>query len=127
MTTTLRDIIDKVNEKNLSKEQLEEYHSDIVKIYALFQEEIADIRKAKAVYFMENKEYQAVEGREIKHGIGMASGYEQIAVNKERSDVSIDRMWAVTEKGQREIEVSHWLKAIEKLLQSLKTRLYSVY
>lgn len=123
----LKELVIVIKEKNLSKDQLEAYHSDMVYVYSDMQSELADIRKAKAVYFMENKEYQAIEGREIKRGIGMASGYEQVAVTKERSDVSTERMWQVTEKGQREIEISHWLKAIEKLLQSLKTRLYSVY
>lgn len=109
--TTLRSIIEKVNEKNLTKDQLEQYHSDIVKVYALFHEEIAEIRKVKALYFMDNR-YSAT-----------AAG----TAPPKRSDKETERMWQVTEKGQREIELSHWLKATEKLLGSLKNRLYSVY
>lgn len=98
--TTLREIITKVQEKNLSKDQLEEYHSDIVNIYALFQLEIAEIRKEKALYWLDNPE---------------------------KTDKGTERKWQVTNSGLREIELSHWIKATEKLLQSLKARLYSVY
>lgn len=125
--TTIRDLIEKVNEKNLTKDQLEAYHSDIVHVYGLFQEEIADIRKTKAVYFMDEKydydgEPKALPGNGGNGGSGRESKY----IIK-RSDKDIERMWAITEKGQREIEVSHWIKAVEKLLSSLKVRMYNVY
>ncbi len=96
---TLRDIIQKVSEKQLSRPQLEEYHDDIVKVYAMFQDEIAEVRKAKALYWMDNPE---------------------------KTDKGTERKWQVTEKGQREIELSHWIKATEKLLGSLKIRIYNL-
>ncbi len=96
---TLKDIIQKVSEKQLTRPQLEEYHDDIVKVYAMFQDEIAEVRKAKALYWMDNPE---------------------------KTDKATERKWQVTEKGQREIELTHWIKATEKLLGSLKSRIYNL-
>lgn len=97
---TLKELIIAVQEKHLSKDQLENYHSDMVSVYAKMQMEIADIRKAKALYWLDHAE---------------------------KTDKGTERKWQASEQGLREIELSHYLKAVEKLLGSLKQRLYSVY
>lgn len=99
-TMILLELIKKVNEKQLSKEQLEGYRDELANLYALMQLELADIRKAKAFYFVDKRE---------------------------KTDVGTERNWAITKEGQREVELSHYCKATEKILSSLKSRLYSVY
>lgn len=96
----LRDLILAVNEKNLSKDQIEAYRDELSNLFALMQLELSDVRKAKAIYFIDNKA---------------------------ESDKATERAWAVTKEGQREIELSHYAKATEKILSSLKSRLYQVY
>lgn len=96
----LRDLIIAVKEKNLSTEQIEAYRDELVNLFALMQLELADIRKAKALYFIDKKL---------------------------ETDRATERAWAVTKEGQREIELSHYSKATEKILSSLKSRLYKLY
>jgi hypothetical protein len=96
----LRDLIIAVNEKNLTKTQLEEYRDDMANVYALMQLELADIRKEKALYEFGHQSDKATERA---------------------------RSWAASQKGLREIELAHYCKAVEKLLSSLKSRLYSTY
>ena len=96
----LREVILAVKEKNLTKTQLENYRDDLANIFAEMQFELAEIRKAKALYWLSDKK---------------------------ETDIATERAWAVTKQGQREIELSHYAKATEKILSSLKSRLYSVY
>ena len=96
----LLELIKKVNDKELSKEQLESYRDEIVNLFAQMQFELAQIRKDKAVYFLEKRE---------------------------KTDIGTERNWQVTAEGQREIELSHYSKATEKILSSLKSRLYQLY
>ncbi len=96
----LLDLIKQVNEKNLTKDQLEEYRDDMANLFAQMQFELAEVKKAKAIYFIENKL---------------------------ESDKATERAWQATKKGLREIELSHYSKGTEKMLSSLKARLYQVY
>jgi hypothetical protein len=61
---------------------------------------MADLEKAEALYFI---------GSELP------------------SDVAKKRAWNATTSGQRLIELKHYSKGAEKVLSSLKSRLYSVY
>lgn len=96
----LLELIKQVNEKQLTKDQLEKYRDDLANLFAQMQFEMADLSKAKAIYFVEKRE---------------------------KTDIGTERAWAVTKEGQREIELSHYCKATEKILSSLKSRLYSIY
>jgi len=96
----LLELIKKVNEKNLSKDQLENYRDDLSNLFAQMQFEIAEIRKEKAIYFIEKRE---------------------------KTDKETERRWQATIRGLREIELSHYCKATEKILSSLKARLYNIY
>ena len=97
---TLPELIQAVKEKNLSKDQLEAYRDDLSNLYALMQLELADIRKAKALWIFDSQE-KSMAAKEVA--------------------------WSASLQGQREIELSHWCKGSEKILSSLKSRLYSVY
>lgn len=96
----LRELLDAVKEKNLSKDQLEAYRDDLANLYAQMQLEMAEVRKSKALFFAEQPE---------------------------KTDKGTERKWQATGKGLREIELSHYSKGVEKVLSSLKSRLYNVY
>ena len=96
----LAQLFKEVQEKNLTKEQLEDYHADLSGLYGQIQLELADVRKLKAVFFVEQTEKTAV---------------------------ATETKWQASQKGLREIELSHYAKGTEKILSSLKSRLYSVY
>lgn len=97
---TFRELIEAIKEKNLSKEQLEDYHLDMSRLYALMQLEKADLEKAEALYLIDQKK---------------------------ESSIATKNAWRATKDGQRLIELDHFTKAAEKLLTSLKSRLYSTY
>lgn len=111
---TLVELIELVKEENLSKDMLESYHTEITYLDNILRLELAPIEKEEALYFEENK----YENRLVS-----LNQYEQIV----KSDIQIKRKWRATEKGQRQIELSHYLKITPKLLQSIKTRLYNIY
>lgn len=96
----LVDLFKAVQERNLSKDKLEEYRDDLSNLYALMQLELAEIRKAKALHIFESAE---------------------------KTIAAKEAAWAASEKGQREIELAHYIKGTEKILSSLKSRLYQVY
>lgn len=97
---TLKDLILAVKDHQLSKEQLEKYRDEISNLFAQMHWEMADVKKAKALYFIDNPE---------------------------KSDKATERKWQATEKGLREIELNHYAKATEEILRSLKSRLYNFY
>lgn len=105
--TKLQQLIEKVKEENLTKTQLEQYHTEITYLDNLMRMEIAPLEKEEAQFF-------------IRHNTGEING-------QRAPDILMKRLWRATEKGQRQIELSHYLKVTPKLLQSIKTRLYSIY
>lgn len=98
---TLNELIMAVKEKNLSKDQLEGYRSDMSEIYAQMQMEMADLEKDEAL-FMGNKE----DGQSVA----------EIKVH-----------WKATPAGQRLIVLKRYCLATKEMLNSLKSRLYSIY
>lgn len=97
---TLKELINSIHDEKLSKEKLEEYRDSLCYLYSLLELEMADIEKAKAIYFLDFAE---------------------------KTDKATERKWAVTEKGQREIEVKHYLRSAKEMISSAKSRLYSLY
>ncbi len=105
----LKQLIEAVKEEGLTKTQLEQYHTEITYLDNVMRMEIAPIEKEEALYFISKKN-------------------EQVNLKfVERPDIVVKRMWRATPQGQRQIELSHYLKVTPKLLQSIKTRLYSIY
>jgi beta-mannanase len=96
----LIELIKSVREEKLSKDQLENYRDQMSSLFAEMQLELAEIRKTKALYFVEKRS---------------------------KTDKETERNWQITKEGLREIELSHYSKALEKLLSSLKARLYQIY
>lgn len=97
----LLEMIEKVKEEKLSKDTLEAYHTSVTYLDNLYRMELAPIEKEEAKYMSFKRDDESV------------------------AEVKIQ--WKATPRGQRQIELSHMLKITPKLLQSLKTRLYSIY
>ena len=98
----LTDLILAVKEKNLSKEQLENYRSEMSEVYAQMQIEMADLEKDEALFMEGNS-------------------------NGELTVARLKIMWKATEKGQRLIVLKRYCLATKELLNSLRSRLYSIY
>lgn len=97
----LQELIEAVREEKLSKDALEAYHTEISYLDNLMRMEIAPIEKDEAKF------------------MGTMEAGETVAKMKV--------LWKKSPAGQRQIELSHYLKVTPKLLQSIKTRLYSIY
>jgi hypothetical protein len=97
----LHDLIVAVKEKNLSKDQLEAYRGDMSDVFAQMQMELADLEKEEALF-----------------------------MNKKHPDDSVAQQkifWKATTSGQRLIVLKRYCIATKELLNSLKSRLYSIY
>lgn len=97
----LQELITAVKEKNLSKDQLENYRDDLSSLFAQMQIEMANLEKSEAQFM----------GLEIEG--------ESVAKSKV--------LWKNTPDGQRLIELKRYALATKEMLNSLKSRLYSIY
>jgi len=98
---TLTELIVAVKEKNLTKDQLENYRDEMSNLYAQMQIEMADLERSEALYM--EKDF----------------GDESVA--------QIKIWWKATEQGQRLIVLKRYCLATKEMLNSLKSRLYSIY
>lgn len=96
----LSQLLEAVKEKNLSKEKLGEYRDELANLAAQIQLELADLKKAEALYLLDHAKETAIATKTA---------------------------WNATKEGQRLIELSHYYKACEKILSSCKSRLYEIY
>jgi hypothetical protein len=96
---TVPELIEKVNDGSLDKEQLEKYQTQVSYLFQRMMVEIADIEKAEAL-FMGEKGTESVAQRKLE--------------------------WKATSKGQREIELKRWSLALKEMLNSLKSRIYQL-
>ncbi len=103
---TLTELIIAVKEKNLSKDQLEDYRDQMSHLYAEMQMEMADLEKAEAIYMEEPSKY-----------------YKDMHVSVAQRKIE----WKATDDGQRLIVLKRYCLATKELLNSLKSRLYSIY
>ena len=95
----LLDLFRAVKEENLSKEQVEDYYSQMCRVRADVKIELAGLTKEKGMFMLHNQE----------------SSVSQRKVN-----------WYGSEKGQREIELKSYVSACGDHLDSLKTRIYAL-
>jgi len=100
MTISIRELAQAVKEQNLSKDKLEDYHTQLSSLSAEMELNLADIEKEEAMYLNDCEE-------ETRAGA--------------------DRKWRATEKGQIEITLKRNIKALDKLRSSVKSRLYQSY
>ena len=97
----LLELIQAVKEKNLNKDQLEEYRDQMSQLFAQMQMEIADLEKEEAIFMDKAEEYVSVAAKKIG--------------------------WKATIPGQRLIVLKRYCLATKEMLNSLKSRLYSIY
>lgn len=98
--TTLQDLFLAIKEENLTKDRLEGYHKALSELRGQMRMELAEITKRKAVYLLQNPEISVAQ-RKIT--------------------------FAGTPDGQREIELKAYIGAVGDNLNSVKSRLYSIY
>ena len=94
----ISELIQKVKEHNLSREQLEQYYTELTSLSAEMELALADLEKAEAKYLNESEE-------------------------KTRSGA--DRLWKSTPEGQEEISLKRNLRAVDKLRSSIKHRIFN--
>ncbi len=102
----LTQLIEKVKEEGLTKDILEQYHTEITYLDNLMRMELAPLEKLEALYF---------------------EAHRLDLMGEKQTDVAIKRQWRAKDEGQRQIELNHYLKITPKLLQSIRTRLYAIY
>lgn len=97
MKLKLEALFEKINERDMSRESLEAYRDELVRLYGRMCLEMAELRKEEARYFLQEKK---------------------------ETDVATRRAWDNTTSGQRLIELRYYTKATEKLISSSKDRIY---
>lgn len=98
---TLKELIIAVKEQNLPKDKLEEYRDQLSSLFAEMQLECADLEKKEAL-FMNTK-----------------------TVDDSVAEIKI--RWKASTEGQRLILLKRYCLATKEMLNSLKSRLYSIY
>lgn len=98
---TLKDLIVAVKEKNLSKDQLEAYRDQLSGLFAEMQMECAELEKSEALFMNTKDESESVAEMKVQ--------------------------WKATVEGQRLIVLKRYCLACKEILNSLKSRLYSIY
>ncbi len=101
MTITLTEAILAVREQNLTKSQLEDYHSQMSLLLSEMLVETSELEKEEAMFLAERAVGESVIARKIT--------------------------WKTTVGGQRLIVLKRYLTAVKTLLGSIKNRLYSIY
>lgn len=97
----LKELIEQVKDHKLNKEQLEAYRDDLSNLFAQMQFEMATLEKTEALF---------LDGK-----------------TDEQSVAEIKLKWKATKEGQRLIELKRYALATKEMLNSLKSRLYSLY
>lgn len=97
----LEQLITAVKEQNLEKDQLEAYRDQLSGLFAKMMLEIADLEKAEAVFMAGKGNDESVANRKVAY--------------------------KGTEGGLRLITLKRYCSATKELLNSLKSRLYSIY
>lgn len=96
---SLKETLQEVKDKNLNKQQIEEYYDDLTHVYSAVCLELAEIKKLEAFYFLDHKQ---------------------------ETDIATKRAWRVTKEGQRMLELEMFKLVIPRELSSLKNRIYSL-
>lgn len=96
----ISELAQKIRGGNLSKDQLENYYDELTGLYAQMEERMGELEKAEAIFLNES-------GEETRAGA--------------------ERKWNATENGQEAITTKHNIRALSKLISSVKHRIYATY
>lgn len=100
MPISIIELANRVREQNLNKDQLEGYYAELTALFTEMSLETATLEKQEAIFLNECGE---------------------------KTRTGAERQWYAREQGQRQIELKHTLRATEKLLSSIKHRIYNSY
>jgi hypothetical protein len=101
---SLFDLFSAIKEENLTRDRLEAYEQQLSVLYAEYMLRIATLKKSRAMYFY---------AKEVEH--------------PELPDVKIRRLFEVTDEGQELIQKEAEVKAVSRMLSSIKSRIYQQY
>ena len=102
--TRLTELINAIKVERLSREQLEQYYAELTSLYATTALAMSDLEKDEAKYLDKNL----------------------MVENKAMSEATRRRQWRATKEGLDLIQAKNEVKVIEKLLQSVKHRIFNV-
>lgn len=100
----LTELFSKIKEESLSRGQLEQYEQDLASVYAEMMMKIATLKKSRALYLY-------TKGQE----------------HAELPAVKIKIIWDATDEGLSLIELESQVKAVSRILSSVKSRIYQSY
>lgn len=98
----LTELFEAVKEETLSKDQIEQYRDQLAHLYAQMKLEYSELEKKEAL-FMLSRENDGIS----------------VAMRKLK--------WKATNDGQRMIDLKNYMSGTNKIIDSLKSRLYSIY
>jgi hypothetical protein len=96
----LETLIKAVQEQNLTKTALEGYYDALTGLYSAIHLELARLEKEEALYLVNFKLKTAID---------------------------TTRQWNASQSGQRLIQLDHEARIVEKLLSSIKHRLFNTF
>lgn len=97
----LEELILAVKDQSLSKDNLEAYRNQMSELFSQMQMEMADLEKEEALFMSKKEAHDSVAQMKI--------------------------FWKATQSGQRLIVLKRYALATKEMLNSLKSRLYSIY
>lgn len=100
MSISIIELAKSVREQNLDKDKLEQYYAELTSLFTEMSLETATLEKQEAIFLNECGE---------------------------KTRTGAERQWYAKEQGQRQIELKHTIRAVEKLISSIKHRIYNTY
>ncbi len=97
----LQELFTAVKEQNLNKDQLEHYHNQLGRLKAELRQELANLKKQKAMFMVSREQGESVASRQIS--------------------------WDASKEGQRKFEVEGYIGSISDYMGGIKVSLYNVY
>lgn len=98
---TLTDLLQEIKEEHLTRERLEAYEQQLSVLYSEYMIRIATLKKSRALYF-----------------------YAKEQEHPELPDVKIKRIWDAQDDGLELIQREAEVKAVSRMLGSIKSRIY---
>lgn len=97
----INEMMNKVEEENLRKDELEHYHSALTLLRSKLKLELAKLKKEKARFMIHREPGESVASRLIE--------------------------WEATESGQQKFDIEAGIGTLADLIDNVKARLYNTY
>ena len=98
---TFDELLIKIDDESLLKDKLENYHTELCKLKAMFHRELAQLKKEKALFMVKREAGQSVASRKEE--------------------------WDATDRGQRKFDIEGYISSSKSAIDGVKNRLYSFY